>query len=108
MESFRAKLKILDSMDEKLKVLDAFNKSLKELETAVKEMETWLVDGRKRMDDLLKPPQPILPEERVMYTMELQSDTENQIKKHTEVFAEWEKIKPTEKHEESAEAEVIA
>ncbi len=42
-------------------------------------MEKWNQEGRKRMDDLLKPGTNMLPEERVMYTMELQSDIEGQV-----------------------------
>lgn len=100
-----AKMKILDSMDEKLKNLDEFIKKLKDFDKVLKEMETWNVDGRKRMDDLLNPPKPLLPEERVMYTMELQSDIEAEIAKHAKHNDEvWKSIEPTEAAEKTDEA----
>lgn len=72
----------------------------------VKELEEWLVTGRKRMDDLLKPEANMLPEERVMFTMELQSDIEEQIKKHGAVTEVWNSIQPTEPGEKSDESDV--
>ncbi len=70
-------------------------------------MEQWNKDGRTRMDDLLKPGTSMLPEERVMYTMELQSDVEGQIEKHGNMMKQWEEeLKPTQEDEKSEEAEV--
>ncbi len=54
--------------------------SISSVSATVTEMENWNADGRKRMDDLLKPAKEMLPEERVMYTMELQSDIEGQVR----------------------------
>ena len=59
-------------MDEKLKKLDEFNGQLKAFDGQVKELEEWLPQGRKRMDDLLNPDNPVTAEDRVVQTMELQ------------------------------------
>ena len=59
-------------MDEKLKKLDEFNGQLKAFDGQVKELEDWLPQGRKRMDDLLNPDNPVTAEDRVVQTMELQ------------------------------------
>ena len=44
----------------------------KRLPVPMKELEDWLPEGRKRMDDLLSPDNPIKAEDRVVATMELQ------------------------------------
>ena len=65
-------MKLLDDMDEKLKMIDAFNAQLKEFHGKVVEIETWLPEGRARMDELLSPDNPTSAEDRVVQTMELQ------------------------------------
>lgn len=99
-------MKVLDSMDENLKTLDEFNKRLKAFDTILKEMEEWNKQGRTRMDDLLKPGTNMLPEERVMYTMELQGDIEQQIEKHKKQDEEWGQIQPSKDGEKTEFAEV--
>ena len=59
-------------MDEKLKMIDEFNGQLKEFHGKVVEIETWLPEGRARMDELLNPDNPTQAEDRVVQTMELQ------------------------------------
>jgi hypothetical protein len=59
-------------MDERLKKLDEFNGQIIEFDGTVKVLEGWLPEGRKRMDELLDPNNPIAAEERVVQTMELQ------------------------------------
>ena len=66
------RLQILEDMDEKLKKIDLFNGQIKEFNVFMKELEDWLPQGRKRMDDLLSPDNPIKAEDRVVQTMELQ------------------------------------
>ena len=58
------------------------------------------------MDELLKPTKSMLPEERVMVTMELQGDIEAQIKKHADLMLEWDKIQPTEAGEKGEHSDV--
>ena len=65
-------MKLLNDMDEKLKMIDAFNGQLKEFHGKVVEIETWLPEGRARMDELLSPDNPTSAEDRVVQTMELQ------------------------------------
>ena len=86
--------------------LKQFNEDLKKFSTALKDMEEWNLNGRTRMDDLLKPGTSLLPEERVMYTMELQSDIEQQLTKHEELGKDWQKLKPQKEAESSSFSEV--
>lgn len=96
----------MTNIDEKLVTIDEFNKSFKTYVTMTKELQEWLLDGRKRMDSLLKPEKNLLPEERVMYTMELQSDIEDQIKKFGQQQEMWQSLKPTTDAESSDESQV--
>lgn len=72
VEEYKTRLSLLDDMDERLKRLDEFNGQLKEFDGSVKALEDWLPTGRKRMDDLLNPDNPVSAEDRVVQTMELQ------------------------------------
>lgn len=106
IEGLKERMKVLDNMDERLKFLDDFNKKLKEFDQVLKDMEEWNAKGRQRMDDLLKPGTNMLPEERVMYTMELQSDIAVQIDKHKEHDELWKSLMPSQDNEKSEQAEV--
>ena len=99
-------MEICNSMDEKLKGLDEFNNRLKAFDGRVSEQEKWMVDGRKRMDELIKPSAPLAPEERVMVTMELQGDVEGQIKAQGEIMKEWDQIQPSEPGEKGEASDV--
>merc|ERR1712223_130729 len=92
-------------MDEKLKMLDEFNGQIKEFHAKVVELEEWLPTGRKRMDDLLDPNNPVTAEDRVVQTMELQSDTMVEIEKMEKVSETWSTLSPTEAAENTAEAQ---
>ena len=95
-------------MDEKLKGLDEFNKQLKEYDGQLKEFEQWLGVGRKRMDDLIKPEKPMEVQERVMATMELQSDVGLQVEQFKPKVEFWAgPLKPTEPGENTEDAQVI-
>ena len=95
-------------MDEKLKGLDEFNKQLKEFDGQLKEFEQWLGVGRKRMDDLIKPEKPMEVQERVMATMELQSDVGIQVDQFKPKVEFWNgPLKPTENGENTEDAQVI-
>ena len=69
---YNSRLTILEDMDSKLKKIDEFNGQIKLFNDKIKELEDWLPEGRKRMDDLLSPDNPIKAEDRVVQTMELQ------------------------------------
>ena len=69
---YNSRLTILEDMDSKLKKIDEFNGQIKLFNDKIKELEDWLPEGRKRMDDLLNPDNPIKAEDRVVQTMELQ------------------------------------
>eukprot|EP00095_Tigriopus_kingsejongensis_P009110 maker-scaffold150_size309978-snap-gene-1.12 protein:Tk09110 transcript:maker-scaffold150_size309978-snap-gene-1.12-mRNA-1 annotation:"muscle-specific protein 300" len=107
VKAIKTRMSILDRMDERLTNLDDFIKRLKAFDVSLKELEKWNAEGRTRMNELLNPPKPLLPEERVMYTMELQSDVEVQLDKHRKHGEEWDQIKPTEGPEKTDEAEAF-
>ena len=96
-------------MDEKLKGLDEFNKQLKEFDGQLKEFEQWLGVGRKRMDDLIKPEKPMEVQERVMATMELQSDVGLQVEQFKPKVEFWAgPLKPTESGENTAQQRMVS
>jgi len=93
-------------MDEKLKKLDEFNGQLKVFDGQVKELEEWLPQGRTRMDDLLNPDNPVTAEDRVVQTMELQSDTQLQIEDFAKVSETWNNVlQPSEAGENTPQAQ---
>ena len=94
-------------MDEKLKRLEEFNVQLKTYDGQLKEAEEWLLGGRKRMDGLIKPEEPIEVQERVMRTMDLQTDVQMEQEKFQAHIEFWENtLKPTEPGENTEEAQV--
>jgi hypothetical protein len=103
---YRTRLEILNDMDEKLKKIDEFNGKIKEFDTFIKELEDWLPEGRKRMDDLLSPDNPIKAEDRVVQTMELQSDTTLEIEKMDKANATWsDELAPAEAGENTPQSQ---
>ena len=101
------RLVVLNDMDEKLKRLNEFNGQLKEYDGQLKEAEQWLGGGRKRMDDLIKPEKPMEVQERVMTTMDLQTDVQLKCEEFKARIEFWESsLKPTESGENTEEAQV--
>ena len=70
----KTRMEILGKTDEKLAFMDDFNKRLALFDVGVVEMETWLGEGRKRLDNIKTPPEEMSPEDRVTKAMELQED----------------------------------
>jgi len=70
----KARQDILKKTDERLEFIDDFNKRLNIFDQGVKEMESWLDEGRKRLDQIKSPPEEMGPEDRVTKSMELQED----------------------------------
>ena len=70
----KTRMAILMKTDERLLFIDDFNKRLNIFDQGLKEMETWLGEGRKRLDAIKNPPQEMSPEDRVTKSMELQED----------------------------------
>jgi len=89
VENLKVRLVTLDTIDERIKQLDEFNGLFKDFDAVVKEFEAWLGVGRKRMDDLITPPKELDPQERVMQTMELQTDTQLQVENFGEKMTYW-------------------
>jgi len=102
----KERLVVLSDMDEKLKRLEEFNGQLKTYDGQLKEAEEWLLGGRKRMDGLIKPEEPIEVQERVMRTMDLQTDVQMEQEKFQAHIEFWENtLKPTEPGENTEEAQ---
>merc|ERR1711872_262431 len=70
----KTRMDILTKTDERLEFIDDFNKRLNIFDQGVKDMENWLLDGRKRLDLIKNPPEEMSPEDRVTKSMELQED----------------------------------
>merc|ERR1719348_2168464 len=70
----KTRMEILKKTDDRLVFIDDFNKRLNIFDVGVKEMESWLGEGRKRLDCIKSPPQEMSPEDRVTKSMELQED----------------------------------
>jgi len=104
----KERLVTLENMDEKIKKLDEFNGLFKEFDTQLKEFEGWLGSGRKRMDELINPPKVLDAQERVMQTMELQTDTQLQVEKFGEKMTYWEQtLAPTEALENTEDTQTF-
>jgi hypothetical protein len=106
VNNLKERLVVLSDMDEKLKRLDEFNGQLKVYDGQLKEADVQLLEGRKRMDTLMKPEKPMEAQDRVMATMELQSDVQLQCEEFKTKVEVWEgPLKPTESGENTAEAQ---
>ena len=70
----KTRMEILSKIDERLLFIDDFNKRLNVFDVGIKEMESWLGEGRKRLDMIKNPPEEMSPEDRVTKSMELQED----------------------------------
>merc|ERR1711892_738020 len=70
----KTRMDILKKTDERLEFIDDFNKRLNIFDQGVKDMESWLGEGRKRLDLIKNPPEEMSPEDRVTKSMELQED----------------------------------
>ena len=70
----KTRMDILKTTDERLEFIDDFNKRLNIFDQGLKDMDTWLIDGRKRLDLIKNPPEEMSPEDRVTKSMELQED----------------------------------
>merc|ERR1712038_1625622 len=109
VSDYKMRLQILEDMDEKLKKIDLFNGQIKEFNVFMKELEDWLPQGRKRMDDLLSPDNPIKAEDRVVQTMELQSDASLEVEKMEKANETWTNdLCPIESGENTDDAQVFS
>merc|ERR1712061_197873 len=70
----KTRMEILKKTDDRLEFIDDFNKRLNIFDQGLKDMDTWLIDGRKRLDLIKNPPEEMGPEDRVTKSMELQED----------------------------------
>merc|ERR1712128_384825 len=70
----KTRMDILKTTDERLEFIDDFNKRLNIFDQGLKDMDAWLIDGRKRLDLIKNPPEEMSPEDRVTKSMELQED----------------------------------
>ena len=72
----KTRMAVLEKTDEKLVLIDDFNKRLDVLNSNVTDLENWLTEGRKRIDDIVHPASSVnlSPEDRVTKTMEVMED----------------------------------
>lgn len=106
VNGLKDRLAVLNDMDAKLIRLNEFNGQLKVYDGQLKESEQWLGGGRARMDELIKPEKPMEVQERVMATMELQTDVQLKGEEFTACIELWEDgLKPTENGENTDEAQ---
>jgi len=97
-----------DNIDEKLKSIDAFNGKLKSYISVISELEAWIAEGRKRMDELLNPEAPFQAEERVLMTMELGEDIRSKMEIHQGQQTLWDsELAPTQAGEDSADCKAL-
>ena len=73
------RISVLSKTDEKLDFIDDFNKRLAIFNASVNELEGWLTEARKRVDNIISPASAFSPEDRVTKTMEFQEDLRKKI-----------------------------
>ena len=73
------RISVLCKTDEKLDFIDDFNKRLAIFNASVNELEGWLTEARKRVDNIISPDSSFSPEDRVTKTMEFQEDLRKKI-----------------------------
>ena len=97
-----------EQIDEKIISIDTFNGKLKSYISVISELDDWIAEGRKRMDELLNPEAPFEAEERVLATMELGEDITNKMDIHEDQQKIWdEELAPSQAGEDSAECKAI-
>lgn len=108
VSDLKSQASVNEQIDDKLKSIDAFNAKLKSYISVIAELETWIGDGRKRMDELLNPEAAFQAEERVLATMELGEDIRNKMEVHQGQQTLWDAdLAPTQAGEESAECKAL-
>ena len=65
---------VLKKTDERLAFINDFNKRLGVIDTALTDLDNWLLEGRKRIDAIIEPKADLSPEDRVTKSMEVQED----------------------------------
>jgi len=100
----KTRMDILGKTDEKLIFMDDFNKRLNVFDVGVGEMETWLGEGRKRLDCIKTPPEEMSPEDRVTKSMELQEDLNKKSEFTKKLETEKEDIFPKQGEKVSSDA----
>lgn len=74
VNDIKSRMDILDKTDTRLRFIDDFNKRLAIFNGCVTELEDWLGEGRRRLDNIKNPTESLSPEDRVTKTMEGQED----------------------------------
>ena len=74
VSEIKKRMSVLDDTTSKLEYIDDFNKRLAVFNNSVTELESWLAEGRKRIDAIVSPTADLSPEDRVTKTMEVQED----------------------------------
>ena len=74
VNEIKNRMDVLTKTDERLLFIDDFNKRLSVFNTSLTDLESWLSEGRKRIDTIIAPNADLSPEDRVTKTMEVQED----------------------------------
>ena len=68
------KLEVLGRFKEKVDKIDEFVTSLKAFDVTLKDIDGWMTDADKQLEEIKNASDKMTPEDRVSYTMELQED----------------------------------
>merc|ERR1712110_1336654 len=68
------RMDVLKKTGDRLEFIDDFNKRLGIFNTALTDLDNWLLEGRKRIDGIIEPKADLSPEDRVTKSMEVQED----------------------------------
>merc|ERR1711997_951653 len=68
------KLEVLGRFKEKVDKIDEFVASLKAFDVTLKDIDGWMTDADKQLEEIKNASDKMTPEDRVSYTMELQED----------------------------------
>ena len=91
-----------DHIDDILKEIEAFNDSLKKYLTYLGELEEFPAIGKKKLRELLHPPNPVTDQEKVMMTLELLDDVAMEFDKWNAHNKHWmDKLAPSKTSPES-------
>ena len=104
----KTRMDILKTTDERLEFIDDFNKRLNIFDQGLKDMDNWLVEGRKRLDLIKNPPEEMSPEDRVTKSMELQEDLNKKSEFTKKIEQEKEDIFPGAGEKVSSDAKKFA
>jgi len=73
------KLEVAGRFKEKVDKIDEFVTELKNFDVTLKEIDAWMMDATKQLDEIKNASDKMTPEDRVSYTMELTEDVSDKV-----------------------------